>query len=696
MIKNITTSVTSLNDNKYLVAYTVAFTKPCRCFENSNQRARIKINSEKEFFADGADTAVLMMNKTINVLGEHKRSKQYDGIDLCGLDLRGGIGASYMIRDESSASLWRLVWAAADNTIIKKQFEFYKRSQGQLTQYKGKKSEILSKGWELGEDFADAKEKNRATTKVGEALVIATKNSVTKATAVMAHLVSKLSQSEHFDENDILTDEKKKHNTRIAAMIKHASNAIDGMSGVGKKGATTKQSIGIMTSVSALFLPSSGVPLRWACERLGLNRKAKYVTVGMANRVEYDKCISLSGLIAVGEMVQCRGGYGVLKEINEGADSVTITMHPWMQDTKYCPSATARMTRYEPHLMEYERKTRSDVFPPQWIDAIVDFHHTHNHPSPNAKDQVCRRHPQYPRQKEYAPVIYRYETFDQLWIEFQKEHVAIAVKIRNPNQPNECPTALRAHAPWNMIKGKDASCLCINCEGTNAVIRGLKGALKLIMQVLEHNDTDEVEGSDNTVPEQSPEELEKDDIAYAKLGRINNILGKPSKYDKCVSCLPCLTTKRLEDAKHKCIVGSCEVCGFDKLWKHGVQARIFVQEYDNTKGEWVARFNPNSKLATAVWLEQIEWRDYNYRMKPTVASHAQEVARQAAMARPPDDGDLDYEPTKNASARNLVLETRRGTLVDFLDHFETKIESHIELEHRNLVSSEHRSKSLYS
>ena len=146
MIKNITTSVTSLNDNKYLVAYTVAFTKPCRCFENSNQRARIKINSEKEFFADGADTAVLMMNKTINVLGEHKRSKQYDGIDLCGLDLRGGIGASYMIRDESSASLWRLVWAAADNTIIKKQFEFYKRSQGQLTQYKEQKSEILSKG----------------------------------------------------------------------------------------------------------------------------------------------------------------------------------------------------------------------------------------------------------------------------------------------------------------------------------------------------------------------------------------------------------------------------------------------------------------------------------------------------------------------------------------------------------------------
>jgi hypothetical protein len=40
-----------------------------------------------------------------------------------------------------------------------------------------------------------------------------------------------------------------------------------------------------------------------------------------------------------------------------------------------------------------------------------------------------------------------------------------------------------------------------------------------------------------------------------------------------------------------------------------------------------------------------------------------------------------------------VLETNRGTIIDYLDHFEKMISSHIL--HRNLVSSEHRSKKEY-
>ncbi len=41
-----------------------------------------------------------------------------------------------------------------------------------------------------------------------------------------------------------------------------------------------------------------------------------------------------------------------------------------------------------------------------------------------------------------------------------------------------------------------------------------------------------------------------------------------------------------------------------------------------------------------------------------------------------------------------MLETKRRTLVDYLDHFERKIAVHIE--HRNLVSSEHQSKLQYA
>ena len=180
-----------------------------------------------------------------------------------------------------------------------------------------------------------------------------------------------------------------------------------------------------------------------------------------------------------------------------------------------------------------------------------------------------------------------------------------------------------------------------------------------------------------------------------KLQKICDILSKPSKYDMCVACLPCLGgDAKLEDAKFKCVTGSCERCGFDKLWKHGVCARIFLHEYDARKGEWVDKLNPNSKLATDSWLETVEWRNYVYKTKPTLAAHAIEVARQATAARAPLENDLDYEPTKNASARNLVLETMRGTVVDYLDHFERKMVMHIE--HRNLVSLEHRSKLQYA
>jgi hypothetical protein len=43
---------------------------------------------------------------------------------------------------------------------------------------------------------------------------------------------------------------------------------------------------------------------------------------------------------------------------------------------------------------------------------------------------------------------------------------------------------LQTHAPWNMIKGKDSSCLCINCEGTNAVSRGSKAVMRMIKPIV--------------------------------------------------------------------------------------------------------------------------------------------------------------------------------------------------------------------
>ena len=436
-----------------------------------------------------------------------------------------------------------------------------------------------------------------------------------------------------------------------------------------------------------------------ACKLLGLNRNSKYVVTGMENRVAIDNYFQLrDSTIAVGDMVQCRGGYGTLERVDVGDDSIVISLHPWKCNVTYQPASSARMHRYEPNLLQWERKQRKDTVPQQWIDTITEFHLKHNHQSPNIKDQICRKHPDFPRQRTYAPVIYRYETWDHLWSEFKREHPSIAEHIANCNQPNECPTLLRTHAPWNMVKGSDSSCLCINCEGTNAVKRGSKRAIEMMKSVLQvdlvHNENNlDADDSEIVVLDGDDDEYEADERATAKLQKICDIIEKASKYDMCVSCLPCLTSGKLEDAMFKCVDGSCVKCGFDKLWKHGVRRHILTQVYDEGKGQWVEKLNTNSKLATDVWLDTLEWRDYEYKAKPTLANHAREVARQAAAARPPEPDDLDYEPTESASARNLVLETKRGTLIDYLDHLERKMIMHVD--HRNLVSLEHRSKLMY-
>ena len=78
---------------------------------------------------------------------------------------------------------------------------------------------------------------------------------------------------------------------------------------------------------------------------------------------------------------------------------------------------------------------------------------------------------------------------------------------------------------------------------------------------------------------------------------------------------------------------------------------------------------------------------YETKERPSVVFHLQEVARQARTARPVDADDGNYSPAnKNKSARNLVMKTYRGTVVDFGLH----------LLHRNLVSSKDRSKTITS
>ena len=211
---------------------------------------------------------------------------------------------------------------------------------------------------------------------------------------------------------------------------------------------------------------------------------------------------------------------------------------------------------------------------------------------------------------------------------------------------------IRYYAPWEMRKGKNSSCLCIHCEGTNAARRGAKAAINLITVGTSDNDSPilclpasltttapsaevpigeveaapsaevpiaEVEESasiaevDDSTTTKTADDFEADKVVNSQLLQLYNVLNMNTKYDMCVGYLPCLENGKLEDAKIECIEGTCTKCGFDKLWSKGVRVRVFDS---NNK------LNAKSTLATDVWNETLEWRAYEYKEQPTLASHA--------------------------------------------------------------------------
>jgi len=96
--------------------YKVQFTKPC-CSNHKNITCII-VSSTKLCFEDGADPAILMMNKTIDKIKQHKKDKQFDRLDLYKLNIKSGIG-SYYILGSRNPTVWRLLWSSAENEMNK-------------------------------------------------------------------------------------------------------------------------------------------------------------------------------------------------------------------------------------------------------------------------------------------------------------------------------------------------------------------------------------------------------------------------------------------------------------------------------------------------------------------------------------------------------------------------------------------------
>jgi hypothetical protein len=196
--------------------------------------------------------------------------------------------------------------------------------------------QILEKEWEQGNIISCKQKRYRARKHVMDAITTHSQKSMECALDLINYAMRKVkiecnAASLDFDELSVVSQNRFCEHKTIEGMICKAKECIKFM-----KCRIDKETIQILTGVSAMFLPSkdSG-QFTAACRLLGLKRDAKYVSRGLENRESYDWFQTRTGDIAVGDEVVCRDGHGVLAEITD--NSVSILLAPWDFKKQYSP-----------------------------------------------------------------------------------------------------------------------------------------------------------------------------------------------------------------------------------------------------------------------------------------------------------------------------------------------------------------------
>jgi hypothetical protein len=143
----------------------------------------------------------------------------------------------------------------------------------------------------------------------------------------------------------------------------------------------------------------------------------------------------------------------------------------------------AGLARQAPSLLPPQRRNKNRPTKPL-EDAINAWHANSgdNVRSPNKKDvrkkRIARGHVVEER------TLYRFLTWVQLWLSFSRDEPALAAKVGDPAKPLTVPTIFRNAAPWNLVKGKEKSCLCLTCEELECKSRAQRHVVKKLEAVL--------------------------------------------------------------------------------------------------------------------------------------------------------------------------------------------------------------------
>lgn len=651
--------------------------------ENCSKQ-RIIVRVSKEAFTSG-DPAGFMMGKVRGKLRE-------DAEDLS-LDL--GVGNCKTLMGEQWP--WDLFWQSYQKEVSDVRISRMKASSASKKGAATKKDRRDAKDWVAGSPFQSKAAKSHAKSQILEALEAVCDKQLLRAQSTLSSVAFDLACS-GLEYETIIPPDLRKRIKMLGGMVSNARAAINGL-----KNNPTKQSIHALTGFCAIMaIPPEGegdepddddddstlsaddsadeegaafdgegnedsgddvvsqFSTRAFSQMFGVNRDAKYLANGVQNRRAFNRYLELEGDIAVGEKVSCRGGSDATLIGRDADGAVTIQLHPYETVKRYTSATSAQMMRQQPSLISNDRGTRSDTTPSVDKELFDSFFRRQCALSPHKKDTVKQRHPDFRTQFLEKRRLIHYETLDEMWGEFKRQHPDLYERYGNEERPNTAPKIFYDCRPFEMTKGGNVSCLCVVCEGFSCLMRGAPAAIKLLDRVLER-----LSGSrrDNS-------------HVASRLSRLKKILETPSKYGVITECLrPCLEgddgLECLECAQVPCIRNLCGKCGFSKLWSGDL--RVLASAPVTGRGN--AR---SSSVAGPEWTnDKVHWMRYCKEATPAPAS----VAASNASTNIDDEA---YSPNAAAGNRNLIQSATSGTLIEWLDEIEDTIARNGE--HRNILS----------
>ena len=123
---------------------------------------------------------------------------------------------------DRNPSVWRLLWASAENEMNKVHLQSYRRSKSQLKQHEVKAKKVKEQEWEKGADFKYSQLQSKAICSVVDILEQCTGKPVVQATIVLSAVVAQMIKYPLFDENEILTTDSKNKNTAMGNFFDRA------------------------------------------------------------------------------------------------------------------------------------------------------------------------------------------------------------------------------------------------------------------------------------------------------------------------------------------------------------------------------------------------------------------------------------------------------------------------------------------